>query len=80
MEASAHWLSVVSPYEFCGSGARFRGSSTLWTVELLSLIPRNLPLVEVTVTLTVFTTYTWKYTYTYTYKYTYTCAYTYVLV
>lgn len=42
-EASAHLLSVVSPYELSGIRACFRGSSTLWTIELLLLIPHNLP-------------------------------------
>lgn len=58
MEASAHLLSVVSSNEFCGSRACFRGSFTLWTIELFLLIPHSLPSVEVTVTLTVFITYT----------------------
>lgn len=60
MEASAHLLSVISPYEFCGSGPCFRGSSTLWTTEPLLLIPPNVPPVEVAVTLSVLITYTEK--------------------
>jgi len=80
MEASAHQLSVVLLYEFCGSRACFKQSSTLWTIELLLLTPHNSPPVKVTVTLTVLLMYTQKDTWKYTGTYTGTYAYTHVYV
>lgn len=80
MEASAPLLSTVSPYEFCGVRACFRGSSTLWAIELFLLIPHNLPPVEVTVTLTVFIEihieiHIHMYIYMYMYIYVRVCKY-----